>query len=315
VIAEFTDRRLLDEAESGCAAEIAEAEVGAALTVRRGEAGRLSVLATTLADRLPLVRAAMARGDIDAYRAGLINNATRNVEAEHLDEAERAALAKILPPGGPGGIGMTGRRARNAIDAIINRVDPAGVRERRRRARNDRYVGVSAAEDAMTTLFGSLPAEHGRKFDTRLRELANTLCPADGRTFAQRKADAMSALVDGLNYLPCTCERQDCPQHDSDLSTARKPLVHVILLGTTLNGHDDEPGHLDGYGIIDAEHARDLTADANIDYVRVPADVHYQRAHNDTDTDTNAADTKAADTATVLSDSAYTYRPNAILDT
>jgi len=100
VIAEFTDRRLLDEAESGCAAEIAEAEVGAALTVRRGEAGRLSVLATTLADRLPLVRAAMARGDIDAYRAGLINNATRNVEAEHLDEAERAALAKILPPGG-----------------------------------------------------------------------------------------------------------------------------------------------------------------------------------------------------------------------
>jgi len=208
---------------------------------------------------------------------------------------------------------MTGRRARNAIDAIINRVDPAGVRERRRRARNDRYVGVSAAEDAMTTLFGSLPAEHGRKFDTRLRELANTPCPADGRTFAQRKADAMSALVDGLNYLPCTCERQDCPQHDSDLSTARKPLVHVILLGTTLNGHDDEPGHLDGYGIIDAEHARDLTADANIDYVRVPADVHYQRAHNDTDT--NAADTNAADTATVLSDSAYTYRPNAILDT
>jgi len=100
VIAEFTDRRLLDEVESGCAAEIAEAEVGAALTVRRGEAGRLNVLATTLADRLPLVRAAMARGDIDAYRAGLINNATRNVEAEHLDEAERAALAKILPPAG-----------------------------------------------------------------------------------------------------------------------------------------------------------------------------------------------------------------------
>ncbi len=94
VIAEFTDRRLLDEAESGCPAEIAEAEVGAALTVGRGEAGRLSVLATTLADRLPLVRAAMARGDIDAYRAGLINNATRNVEAEH------AAVAKILPPAG-----------------------------------------------------------------------------------------------------------------------------------------------------------------------------------------------------------------------
>jgi len=165
VIAEFTDRRFSETegTESGCAAEIAEAEVGAALTVGRAEAGRLSALATTLADRLPRVRAALARGEIDLYRAGLIEAATRNVDAAFIGEVERAALDKILPPGGPEGIGLTGRRARNAIDRIINQIDPAGVRERRRRATNDRYVGVSAGEDAMITLFGSLPAEHGRK--------------------------------------------------------------------------------------------------------------------------------------------------------
>ena len=351
VIAEFTDRRLseTDATESGCAAEIAEAEVGAALTVGRAEAGRLSALATTLADRLPRVRAALARGEIDLYRAGLIAAATRNVDAAFIGEVERAALDKILPPGGPEGIGLTGRRARNAIDRIINQIDPAGVRERRRRATNDRYVGVSAGEDAMITLFGSLPAEHGRKFDTRLRELAATPCPEDGRTFAQRKADAVTALVEGLDYLPCTCERQDCPQHRGDLRAARKPLVHVVLLGSTLDGHDDEPGYLDGYGLIDAEHARELATDADIDYVRVPADVHYQRTRNtpsdtvtiaDTDkgaatgtgsggtdaeatnshtTDTSAvvedSVTEGADTGAVLPDSAYAYRANAVLDT
>ncbi len=244
---------------------------------------------------------------------------------------------------------MTGRRARNAIDRIINQIDPAGVRERRRRATNDRYVGVSVGEDAMITLFGSLPAEHGRKFDTRLRELAATPCPEDGRTFAQRKADAVTALVEGLDYLPCTCGQQDCPQHRGDLRAARKPLVHVVLLGSTLDGHDDEPGYLDGYGLIAAGHARDLATDADIDYVRVPADVHYQRTRNtpsdtatiaDTDkgaatgtgiggtdaeatssptTDTSAVAedsvTEGADAGAVLPDSAYAYRPNAVLDT
>jgi len=94
VIAEFTDRRLSETegTESGCAAEIAEA-------------GRLSALATTLADRLPRVRAALARGEIDLYRAGLIKAATRNVDAAFIGEVERAALDKILPPVGPRGSG------------------------------------------------------------------------------------------------------------------------------------------------------------------------------------------------------------------
>jgi len=141
------------------------------------------------------------------------------------------------------------------------------------------------------------------------------------------------------------------------VSTARKPLIHVILLGSTLKGADDESAYLDGYGLIDAEHARTLADNADIEYVRVPDDVHYHRAdHAAADgTDENlagaatetaasaewagastgddaeavagaiAADTVAADTVDVgavdvgaanagLPDSAYVYRPNAILD-
>jgi len=328
VIAALAEHRLCAAAreEIDCGAEVAEAEVGAALTVGRGEAGRLIELGTVLAHRLPRVRAAMATGLLDAYRAGLIASSTRTVAQEHIAEVESLALAKILAPTGSDGVGLTGQRARNAIAAIIGKIDPAGVRERRRRAHNDRYVGVSAAEDAMVHLFGSLPAADGRKLDTRLRELANTPCPADGRTFDQRKADAMGALVDGLAFLPCACGHNDCPQQTGDRPTARKPLVHVILLGTTLHGEDEESAYLDGYGLIDAAHARNLAADADIEYVRVPDDVHYHRTQNPA---THPADADPTSTTDIdhaaeacstesggpgLPDSAYVYRPNAVLD-
>lgn len=350
VIAAFADHRICAAARDDliCGAEVAEAEVGAALTVGRGEAARLIGLATALSDRLPRVRAAMAAGEIDAYRAGLIERATRNVADEFIAEVERLALAKILAPSRPDGIGLTGQRARNAIGRIIGRIDPAGVRERRRRAMNDRYVGVSAAEDAMVSLFGSLPAADGRKFDTRLRELANTTCPADGRTFEQRKVDALGALVDGLDFLPCACGREDCSQQSRSVPTPRKPLIHVILLGSTLDGIDDEAAYLDGYGLVDAEHARMLADDADIEYVRVPDDVHNRRAdhvnapnadqnpagaatettasgersstaHGD-DAEPLASAAAAAGSASTptgadgLPDSAYVYRPNTILD-
>jgi len=304
VIAELAEYRLCEAAreEIDCGAEVAEAEVGAALTVGRGEAGRLIELGTVLAHRLPRVRAAMAAGLLDAYRAGLIACATRTVADEHIAEVECLALAQILAPTGSDGVGLTGQRARNAIAAIIGRIDPAGVRERRRRAANDRYVGVSAAEDAMVHLFGSLPAADGRKLDTRLRELANTPCPADGRTFEQRKADAVGALVDGLDLLPCACGRSDCTQRAGNVPTARKPLVHVIVLGTTLEGEDEEAGYLDGYGLIDAAHARNLADDADIEYVRVPDDVHYYRTQNPATDRTEPGNTDANDADPVDAD-------------
>ncbi|MDQ2722119.1 MAG: 13E12 repeat family protein [Actinomycetota bacterium] len=317
VIAALAEHRLCEAArdEIDCGAEVAEAEVGAALTVGRGEAGRLIDLGTVLAHRLPRVRAAMAAGKLDAYRAGLIASSTRTVADEHIAVVERLALEKLLAPAGADGVGLTGQRARNAIAAIIGRIDPAGVRERRRRSATERFVGVSAVEDAMVHLFGSLPAADGRKLDARLRELANTPCPADGRTFEQRKADAVGALVDGLDSLPCACGREDCPQHSGNVPTPRKPLIHVILLGSTLEGVDDETAYLDGYGLIDAEHARTLADDADIEYVHVPDDVHYDRAQaaaEYTGTAAEANSTGSSDPG--LPASAYVYRPNAMLD-
>ncbi|KJF24554.1 MULTISPECIES: DUF222 domain-containing protein [unclassified Rhodococcus (in: high G+C Gram-positive bacteria)] len=229
VVAEFFTRRSAEHVEgdtwTSSAHELAESEVGAVLTMGRAAAGKLIGLGFALKTRLHRTRAAMARGELDFYRVTLIESATANVSDELIDEVERLLLEQVLAPPVDGGTGLTGRRLTAAIDRIVARVDPEGMRERRRRALADRFVGVSAAEDGMARILGSIPAEQARAFDGRLRELAMSVCRRDSRTYEQRRADALGALVSGSTVLVCDCDRGDCPQDRSGLVIMRRPLV------------------------------------------------------------------------------------------
>ncbi|WP_261984450.1 13E12 repeat family protein [Rhodococcus sp. WS3] len=239
VVAEFFTRRSAEHVDGGTwtssAHELAESEVGAVLTMGRAAAGKLIGLGFALKTRLHRTRAAMARGELDFYRVGLIESATANVGDELIDEVERLLLEQVLAPPVDGGTGLTGRRLTAAIDRIVARVDPEGMRERRRRALADRFVGVSAAEDGMARILGSIPAEQARAFDGRLRELAMSVCRHDSRTYEQRRADALGALVSGSTVLVCDCERGDCPQDRSGLVIMRRPLVHVVVHDSALS--------------------------------------------------------------------------------
>lgn len=249
----------------------------------------------------------MARGELDLYRVGLIDSATANVADDVIDEVERQLLEKISAPPIPGGTGLTGRRLTAAIDRIVAVVDPEGMRERRRRALADRFVGVSAAEDGMARILGSIPAEDARAFDGRLRELALSVCRHDSRKYEQRRADALGALVAGSTILPCDCSRADCPQDRSGIVVVRRPLVHVVVLESALQGGEapgaDEPAHLDGYGVISAEHARDIAGGAVIRKVKVPADAERESAG------------ASEQVSSPVTPSAFVYRPGAVLDT
>jgi hypothetical protein len=274
VVAEFFTRRSAEHVEGGTwtssAHELAESEVSAVLTMGRAAAGKLIGLGFALKTRLHRTRAAMSRGELDFYRVSLIESATSNVGDELIDEVERLLLEQVLAPPVDGGTGLTGRRLTAAIDRIVARVDPEGMRERRRRALADRFVGVSAAEDGMARILGSIPAEQARAFDGRLRELAMSVCRRDSRTYEQRRADALGALVSGSTVLVCDCDRGDCPQDRSGLVIMRRPLVHVVVHDSTLSPGSNEPAHLDGFGVISAEHARDIVKDADVREVRVP---------------------------------------------
>ncbi|WP_342365493.1 DUF222 domain-containing protein [Rhodococcus opacus] len=276
VIAELFVRRTAEVESDGAwtstAHEVVEAEIGAALTMGRAAAGRLIGLGMSLRTRLHATREAMARGDLDMYWVRLIEDATVNVSDGQIGEVEHQLLEQVLAPPRSGGTGLTGRRLTNAANRIIARLDPAGVRAKREKAQADRFVGVSAAEDGMCRILGSIPAAQGRAFDARLRELANTVCSKDLRTYEQRRADGLSALIDGVGFVHCECGRVDCGQDSRIATTARKPLVHLIMLDSTLAG-GDEPAYLDGYGIVDAAHAREIAADAEVEPVRAPNSV------------------------------------------
>ncbi|MDV8008098.1 HNH endonuclease signature motif containing protein [Rhodococcus sp. IEGM 1318] len=315
-IAEFFERRSAGHSDAGAwsstAHELAEAELGAALTMGRAAAGKLIGLGFSLKTRLHRTRAAMARGELDLYRVGLIDSATANVDDDLIDEVERQLLEKISAPPIHGGTGLTGRRLTAAIDRIVAVVDPEGMRERRRRALADRFVGVSAAEDGMARILGSIPAEDARAFDGRLRELAMSVCRHDSRKYEQRRADALGALVVGSTILPCDCGRGDCPQDRSGIVVVRRPLVHVVMLESALQGGDspgaDEPAHLDGYGVISAEHARDIAAGALLRKVKVPADAALESADEGEPVPSPVVPPPVIPSALV-------YRPGAVLDT
>lgn len=302
-VAEFTDQRTVEYHRLGVmtsdAVEFAESEIGVAITVSRTHAGGLIGLAMSLRDRLPGVREALRLGQLDAYRARQIDSATANVDADLIDTVEKEALGKILAGPANKHHGLTGKRLTNAVGRIVNKLDPDGVRERRKRKRDDRHVGISPEENGNVYLNGSLPAEDGRKLDSRLREMAGTVCRGDGRTFDQRKADGLMALVDGLSGLSCNCENPDCRFKTEPPATARKPLVHLIMLGSTLAGDDDEPGYLDGHGLVDAQHARDIAEGSDIAPVRLPDDIRARRAAK----------------GTAPPESALRYRPSPALDT
>lgn len=101
-IAEFFTRRSAEHTASGTwsstAHELAESEIGAVLTMGRAAAGKLIGLGFALKTRLHRTRAAMARGELDLYRVGLIESATANVSDELIDEVERLVLEQVLAP-------------------------------------------------------------------------------------------------------------------------------------------------------------------------------------------------------------------------
>lgn len=103
LIAELASRRAMEHGDAegwySSGVELAESEIGAALTVARHHAGSLIDLGAALRQRLSGTRAAMARGELDLFRAQLIESATRNVSEELIAKVERgSASTRFLRP-------------------------------------------------------------------------------------------------------------------------------------------------------------------------------------------------------------------------
>ncbi|ORW09067.1 HNH endonuclease signature motif containing protein [Mycobacterium kyorinense] len=230
-------------------------EVAAAMNLSAMAASYLVTHAEALDVRLPKVAALLAEGRTDWRTVRLIIGRTDLVTDEaviaQLDESLAGRIAKWQ--------GWSKQRIVNAVDAAVRIADPDAARERRTKAHDDRYIGITAKDDGMAEVYGNVAATAATAFDRRLSQLATRVCPADPRTLEQRRADALAALTEGRE-LGCSCGQPECPNRiETDpVQGGAQVVINVVASEQTVNGHSDQPGYLDGYGVIDAEQVREL---------------------------------------------------------
>ncbi|WP_242453561.1 HNH endonuclease signature motif containing protein [Mycolicibacterium sp. P9-64] len=233
------------------------AEVSAAMNKSMMAANKMVGQAEALDTRLPEVARLLAEGKTDWHTVALIITRTSLVDHELMPELDRRLADRII-----NWQCWSRRRIINAVDAAVQDIDPEAAKERRVTADNARHVSVTAQPNGMARLDGALPAPAAAVVDKRLSEMATSVCAHDTRTFDQRRADALAALGAG-QPLACNCDRPDCPTRVIDDAPAPpRFVVNVIASQETLEGRSDQPGYLEGYGVIDADQVRQLAESA-----------------------------------------------------
>jgi hypothetical protein len=146
----------------------AAAQVGLALALSPGTAEWWTGQAVTLTWRLPATGAALAAGEIDAYRARLITEATGLLG----EDTARRVEEDVLPGAGE----LTYAQLRSRLRRAVIIADPEGAEDRRKAAERRARVSLYPDDDGTATLTGtSLPAPHAAAAMARITALAKAL--------------------------------------------------------------------------------------------------------------------------------------------
>ncbi|AQT78973.1 hypothetical protein B1R94_06370 [Mycolicibacterium litorale] len=242
------------------------AEVAAALRVSLAMAGSYLNYGLEM-KRLPAVAAVFIAGDIDmqmfrtiVYRTSLISDAAAMADVDR-QVAEKAARWPS----------MTRGRLASEIDRIVAKCDPDAVQRVRERARG-REVVFGDPENGCTELMGRLFSTDAEALDRRLDVLARSVCDADPRDVALRRADALGALAMGADRLACRCGAVECPAAQQPRSGA--VVIHVVAEEAALQGRSGTPGHLLGSDtLLPAELLAELATQARLSPLIHPADL------------------------------------------
>jgi len=241
VLEDYFDRWL----DVGLGRGAAAMEVAAALHLTRRGAEQEVDTARTLTHRIPRVRDAMQRGDLDYRRARVCALGT-----DHLSDDQARAVVDEVIDRAPG---WTSGQLRARLRRACVEADPDDARRRYDHAVSERKVTSRMTEAGTVNLCGiDLPADRAAAALERINYLARSL-PREGdhRTADQRCADVMVDLLLGT--------------HIEDRVVRRNRGVidlHVDL--ATLAGLDERGGDLGGYGPIVADLARQI-ADQHLD--------------------------------------------------
>ncbi|MEH3131900.1 MAG: DUF222 domain-containing protein [Mycolicibacterium neoaurum] len=237
-IAEVTVRHCSDEDESSALKLIdgwalAKAEISAACTLGPRAASAQMRIAMALRDRLPRTAEVFAKGLVSAKVIAAITWRTQLVTDDD-------ALA-LIDAGIAGSAHQYGALSENAliraVDFWVHRFDPIAV-IRSKAAANDRYIdfGDSDDPDGVVSFWGRMRATDAAISDARLNDLAHGVCDGDPRTVAQRRADALAAILAAADQLTCLCGNKDCAGSGKD---PRAGAVTIYVL----TGQEPDTGH------------------------------------------------------------------------
>jgi Domain of unknown function (DUF222)/HNH endonuclease len=98
----------------------------------------------------------------------------------------------------------------------------------------------------------------------RLDELAGTVCEADPRTSAQRRADALAALVAGVDRMACTCGESKSVEMRGRMRN-RNLVIHLVAEQASIDGTGTAPGYMAGVDeLIPPQVAAELAKSATL---------------------------------------------------
>ncbi|MBG6107364.1 HNH endonuclease signature motif containing protein [Frigoribacterium sp. CG_9.8] len=237
----------------GDAVEFAERAAAADLAVRLSLAESTvrnhGFVARTLRERLPLLWAWFAEGDISTQNAREAASIVSELPADLWAEFQTRIM---------GAITLAPARFRTTARAVREKLHAQTLTERHDAANAHRGVWTEVDRDGMGRLHAHLSAEKLALVGAALDGLAFGLFTEsdEQRTMAQLRADVLSDLLTGTSS---TGTSSACTS-----GAGTRPAVGVTVALTipvlSLLGHFDEPALLEGIGPIDINTARRLCA-------------------------------------------------------
>lgn len=223
------------------AMDAAIADIAMRLSIAEGTVVTMAHQADLLRTRAPQVWGMFREGEIstaNARRVAATLDSLPENEATDATVDSKAAEWAVLPPA----------RFKGRMHTLRERLHPISLTERHVEAAKGRRFWRENDRDGMAWLgvqFRSPDAETAwQRVDAIARHLAEQ--PGETRTLDQLRADVVADMLTGR----------------SDPATEPRATVGVLIPMMTLLGRSDEPATLDGYGPIDADTARRLTAHA-----------------------------------------------------
>ena len=207
-------------------------------------------LARVLHEEMTCTAAALRAGRITEYKASLLAH-----ETSCLSREDRIIVDATIS-GDPARVEEMGdRQAAAQARKLAAELDVEAVAERRRRAESERHVSVRPAPDTMTWLGALLPVKDGIAVFAALKAAADTArASGDPRSRGQVMADTLCQRVTGA--------AGDVTAPTDGRGTSTPVSLGVVMTDGALFAGCDDPAHLEGYGPIPADLARELVAHA-----------------------------------------------------